>query len=355
MSKRSSNSGSRGFQSRVSSCGSKGGASAYDPQVAAASASEAKTAQEAEQFSQNYYTNTVAPLVTAETAQAQQTTADQNALFNINLPEAKQAAAQYDQYGIPAQDNYYKMVSNYSAPQEQQSEATAALGDMRSSEAANRATLERQQASYGINPTSGAAVSAASDAATQNTAAEAGAETRARYNAKMMGMQLTSDAASYSNTGVSNLASTSGTASGAATGALGAAATATGSANQSASVPMAGYSLANDAYGNNLNAYSKMASADIATQAQGDAGLGSALGALGALALKIPSDRRLKTNIVQIGTWRHNLPAYEYEYKGDPTRFRGVMADDVEKVMPAAVKVHSSGYKMVDYEMLRAA
>ena len=122
-------------RSRVSMCGSKGGGSAYDPQVGAAAAQEAATAQQAQNWSQNYYTNTVSPLLAAETAQANTTTSDQNQLFALNMGEATQAQAQYNQYGIPAQDAYYNMVSNYSAPQEQESEAQAAIGDMRTSEA----------------------------------------------------------------------------------------------------------------------------------------------------------------------------------------------------------------------------
>ena len=68
------------------------------------------------------------------------------------------------------------------------------------------------------------------------------------------------------------------------------------------------------------------------------------------LPLLASSDRRLKSQIERIGTTRHGLPFYEYTINGK--RERGVMADEVEKVMPAAVVTGRDGYKMVNYTML---
>lgn len=62
------------------------------------------------------------------------------------------------------------------------------------------------------------------------------------------------------------------------------------------------------------------------------------------------SDRRLKSDVERIGTTKHGLPLYEYTIFGE--RQRGVMADEVEKVLPDAVLMHPSGYKMVNYRML---
>lgn len=62
------------------------------------------------------------------------------------------------------------------------------------------------------------------------------------------------------------------------------------------------------------------------------------------------SDRRLKSDVVRIGTTPHGLGFYEYNIFGE--RQRGVMADEVEKIMPEAVSIHESGYKMVRYDML---
>ena len=62
------------------------------------------------------------------------------------------------------------------------------------------------------------------------------------------------------------------------------------------------------------------------------------------------SDRRLKSNIVRIGTHPLGIGIYEYDIFGERTR--GVMADEVLTVRPEAVLEDPSGYLMVDYGRL---
>jgi hypothetical protein len=62
------------------------------------------------------------------------------------------------------------------------------------------------------------------------------------------------------------------------------------------------------------------------------------------------SDRRLKSNIKRIGTHPLGIGIYEYDIFNNHQI--GVMADEVELVMPEAVIEHSSGYKMVNYGAL---
>jgi hypothetical protein len=59
------------------------------------------------------------------------------------------------------------------------------------------------------------------------------------------------------------------------------------------------------------------------------------------------SDRRLKSNIVQLGTHPLGIGIYEYTING--SRQVGVMADELEAVMPEAVYMRPDGYKMVNY------
>ena len=71
----------------------------------------------------------------------------------------------------------------------------------------------------------------------------------------------------------------------------------------------------------------------------------------GAAGTAIASDRRLKSNVVRIGTHPLGIGIYEYDIFGE--RQRGVMADEVEAVKPEAVTTHpTEGYKMVYYGML---
>jgi hypothetical protein len=82
-------------------------------------------------------------------------------------------------------------------------------------------------------------------------------------------------------------------------------------------------------------------------------GLFNLAGSLGSAAMLggvFPSDRRLKSNIVRIGTHPLGIGVYEYDIFG--TRQRGVMADEVEQVRPEAVITRDDGFQMVNYGML---
>lgn len=70
------------------------------------------------------------------------------------------------------------------------------------------------------------------------------------------------------------------------------------------------------------------------------------------------SDQSIKENIVKVGGHPLGIDLYLFDYKpqyretwGHGRQF-GVMADDVETVMPEAVSIHPDGYKMVNYDML---
>jgi hypothetical protein len=71
---------------------------------------------------------------------------------------------------------------------------------------------------------------------------------------------------------------------------------------------------------------------------------------LGAAALM--SDIRLKEDIKRVGTTDGGLPVYTYRYKGMPNTHMGVMAQEVEKVNPGAVR-EIGGFKAVDYSMIK--
>ena len=70
------------------------------------------------------------------------------------------------------------------------------------------------------------------------------------------------------------------------------------------------------------------------------------------------SDRAAKQDIVRIGTHPAGFGLYLFDYRPElraqwgADRQFGVMADEVEAVMPEAVSIHASGYKQVNYAML---
>lgn len=74
------------------------------------------------------------------------------------------------------------------------------------------------------------------------------------------------------------------------------------------------------------------------------------------------SDIRIKENIERIGTLDNGLGLYEFEYKLEfkdhpqcgHGRFRGVMAQEVEALMPEAVTTMDNGFKAVKYDLIGA-
>lgn len=63
-----------------------------------------------------------------------------------------------------------------------------------------------------------------------------------------------------------------------------------------------------------------------------------------------PSDRRLKRKVLRVGTHRIGIPLYTWEYVWGEAGL-GVMADELEAVMPAAV-TRRGGYQVVNYAMI---
>jgi len=83
-------------------------------------------------------------------------------------------------------------------------------------------------------------------------------------------------------------------------------------------------------------------------------GLFGTAGTLGGAAIRA-SDRRLKRDIVRIGTTPSGLPWYRYRYVWDApgTVREGVMAQEVLAIIPAAVVRMANGFMAVDYAQVR--
>ena len=70
------------------------------------------------------------------------------------------------------------------------------------------------------------------------------------------------------------------------------------------------------------------------------------------------SDCNVKERVVRVGDHPLGIGLYLFDYKADYRqkwgygRQFGVMAQEVEAILPAAVSTHPDGYKMVDYGML---
>lgn len=88
-----------------------------------------------------------------------------------------------------------------------------------------------------------------------------------------------------------------------------------------------------------------------ASQSSTMGGIGSLLGT-GMSAAMMFSDKRLKRDvklIKMIGRGKKKFGWYRYRYVGQDTWYEGVLAHEVQKVFPEAVKRHHNGYNMVNY------
>lgn len=64
------------------------------------------------------------------------------------------------------------------------------------------------------------------------------------------------------------------------------------------------------------------------------------------------SDIRLKHDVVLLGHLNNGLGFYRFSYNGGTKAYVGVMAQEVQQIMPQAVSRGRDGYLRVDYERL---
>jgi hypothetical protein len=99
---------------------------------------------------------------------------------------------------------------------------------------------------------------------------------------------------------------------------------------------------------------------DFNAKQAAQANLNKGLFEMGAAAIPMFSDIRLKENIKPVGVMANGLTLYSFEYKDEVKSHPlagegvhvGVMAQEVEQVFPYAVKTLDDGYKVVDYGLL---
>lgn len=327
----------------------------YDPQIAAAAQANARVAARAQEFSEQFYTDEVSPLLQEMKITSQESRAQQGQLFDLNFRQANLAADRYERYGIPAEETYYKMVQSFNEPSYRERYARQALGDTRVAFGNAYDQMARRNASYGIDPTSGAAMAGRRDLALDQALGEVSAMTRARESARNLGIQLTSDAANYGRGGGSQLTQFGSAASGNSVNSANIANQALSGANASAGVPLQGYGLASQAYSANLSGYVSAGNAAMQANASAGSGLGNFLGTVAGFGLDKLSDVRAKMDITYIGQLEPGIGWYTFRYKHDPdTVHEGVMAQEVIQVRPEAVHEYR-GLLHVDYAQLGVA
>ena len=80
-----------------------------------------------------------------------------------------------------------------------------------------------------------------------------------------------------------------------------------------------------------------------------NAGIFSSIAGLGGAAMNMFSDIRLKKNLKKLGSLANGLGWYSWDWKNGTGSSVGVIAQEVQGLMPSAVSVADNGYMMVDY------
>jgi hypothetical protein len=342
--------------------GGGGSAPAADPNIGIAQLEMSKISREyLEQWKADIW-----PTM-KEQAEKQDVRADEQFALDKEIQQkqivaADKTMAEFDR-NAPNREAIYKEAENYNTAENKERIAAEAIGDTKQAFGIQADDQARKMQSYGINPTSGQFQGMQNANSVMQAATEGAAATRARNAAEQLGWAKKMDAIALSQGQFGNQATSTGLAlnagnqalqSGQVTmgnyGALGnSAAQATSTANQGwNSVGQLGVQK----YNADVNAYEARTKA----AAQESAGFGSMVGSLAATGAKLyMSDIRTKENIKLVGWLPNGLPVYDYEYKPEfkdeagHGRFRGVMAHEVEKVIPDAVVTLDNGYKAVDY------
>lgn len=237
-----------------------------------------------------------------------------------------------------------------------QADAGKAMSDMRQART-------RELATMGVMPGSGR--SAAVDGLDEARIL-AGAANQGRFAARQEGRMLTDRVAN--NLSGYPAAASGVTGQGAAIGAGGVTTANAGVGGVNSvygamtGAQQAASGIAGQMGGNATGMYGTQANYKLAAdkQASDDGWLNSVATIAGAGAsIYAKSAREYKTEIRRVGD-HHRLPIGVYTFRylpqyreawGDAT-FLGVMADEVEKVLPAAVGTDGNGYTVVDYSML---
>lgn len=210
--------------------GGGGGAPAPDPNIGIAQRELAAISKEYLES----WKNEVWPKM-KEQAEKQEIRADEQFALDKELQEmqissAKKTMQEFEQYGTPLRKSIYQAAEEYDTAANRERIAAEALGDVKSAFGIKAADEQRRLQGFGIDPTSGRAVSTGNANAIMEAAVGSAAANRARTAAEQLGWAKKMDAIALSQGQFGNQATSTGLALSAGNQAL--------SAGQ---VPMANY------------------------------------------------------------------------------------------------------------------
>lgn len=273
--------------------GGGGSAPAPDPNIGIAQQEMAKISREY----LDSWKNEVWPQMKAQ-AEKQEVRADEQfaldkELQTMQIESAKKTMEEFETFGKPMRESIYKAAEDYDTVANRERIASEALGDVKSAFSIKAADEQRRLQGFGIDPTSGRAVSTGNANAIMEAAVGSAAANRARTAAEQLGWAKKMDAIALSQGQFGNQATSTGLALSAGNQAL-----------QAGQVPMANYgamtSSMGSAYGGALQGWNQIGqmgvqkynadvnaySAQQQANATSSAGFGSMVGSLGGIGLR---------------------------------------------------------------------
>ena len=243
------------------------------------------------------------------------------------------------------QDKFYADVDAYDTSQNRERLANQGMADVEQQAAIGNMSLQRGLARRGVNPGSAAYATMMADNQRQTSLARASAATMATEAARREGLggNLTGASAGFLGTGLQ--------AGQAGLNAVGTAQQGFNANNQQFNNAL---NTAGGLYGNIGNLGMQQWQTRAQMNSQNANSFNSMLGTGAGIAAGIMfSDRRLKTDIKEVGVLNIGLNVYKYRYKDGGPIHIGVMAQDVKKVKPDAVVEKVDGkHDAVDYSKL---
>lgn len=321
-----------------------------DPAFGRAQEAAARTADEAERRAaenDRFYKEVLLPKFMSQTdeqiALGREESRRQQAMSDYAMGRAKK----YD----AIQDDWIQQVKTFDTEANRERMAGMAIADVNQAISEQRGQTVRQMGRMGINPASGNFAATMAGMETSAALGKAAAANMAREAARREGMALRAGTAGM---GASYLGQAGGFGMN-SIGALG--------SGMGALQGMQGAQGQNAAQWQSMSGFGMQTLGDAANRGfqqqqmkfQANQANAAAMNSLinNGMKMAMASDRRLKTNVVQIATRSDGLGVYAFDYVWGGPRQVGVMADEVRRVYPHAVK-RIGGYDAVDYSQLGA-
>lgn len=277
------------------------------------------------------------------------TTADS---METNAATAKKDRARYETIYQPIEEKQAEKAQTWDSPEHKAIMRSRAAATVAQSFDAADAAATRQLQGYGVNPADLRMGAINRGTKLARAAAQAGAENNSDVVVDREANALRSEAINVGRGYPGQVAAQYGTSNASGTAGVGVGNQTTGTYMPALGNGIGWAGLSNQSYNNatgTLNAGYSNAVAGYNAGQNSSSGVGSLIGSGIGLATAVFSDKRLKENLKPVGKTKDGQTIYEFNYKGDPVKMRGLVAQEVEKKHPEAVRTHSSGYKMVDY------